>query len=729
MKRGSTHGRPLVSMTTLSGEVPATEAPVGSAEVCDQDGIVVRPGSRIAARRSSVVASVTGAKAEPRTVPSENMTVKQHWHNVVLHQGWLLKKGGAGIKSWLKRYVVLYQTSQGHFLAYYSDFTDCPMYTAEKTERNVIDLAKTTFIRPGSNKSDSDTPAHAFDIVTIEREWTLCAESQEAELKWLKLLTRAVDEDVAILPDEEIVFKVKPKVDPLGNLNGSEYSTSLKVSANGISVCAPDYNTGVERQFHFWIYTDFYKWSLLSQQGKLALLVNVFADASFNHRNEFVFRTTEALRLSTAIEFYIEKFMSVMHVRLEAKVDVDTPTALGDVGSGMLQAKEEEFAADEAVTQQATKQLDLLNLMDDAAPTTAQSSTNADPFGADPFGTPTPPKAQEAAKPPPAADPFGADPFGTTTSAPASASPAGSATGFGDDPFSASPCAPAASNSAGFGDDPFGFSAPAAPVGPKKAPPLTAAQESQHCAWLLAAMGQNSGPLYDDGAVQIACKIETRLSQCRLTLHYRNRSSATASGFTLNIKDSEGMIRFESPKVTNPELLANGQGSVFVMMECMKPAFPGPKLTVEYTDSDRGIVSNEISLPISVATFCEAIPTLAGANFQGQWAKLSGPGQEVQETLMLKQPTRLNPTAILQSFNNVMHFSRASGIPDASDTVLYGACSLRTGATTATGDKVNVGCLAKIEMNAQANAIRVTVRTLVAPASNAIMQTVKSLLV
>ena len=49
--------------------------------------------------------------------------------------------------------------------------------------------------------------------------------------------------------------------------------------------------------------------SLLTQNGKLALLVNVFADASFTRRNEFVFRHKEAVRLATAIEYFIEKFM------------------------------------------------------------------------------------------------------------------------------------------------------------------------------------------------------------------------------------------------------------------------------------------------------------------------------------------------------------------------------------------------------------------------------------
>ena len=209
VKLGSTHGRPIVSVYTLSGEIPPGPPPVGQSEVIDQDGIVVRPGAKIVPRRQSLT-PIT--QKEPKTVPLENREVKRHWHKVVLHQGWLLKQGGVGVgsaKSWIKRYFVLYKTSQGHFLVYYSDFTECPMYTTEKNHRNIVDLAKATFIRPGSNKSESaEIPPYCFDIVTTEREWTLCAESQENVLKWLKLINFAVDADVAILPDEELNFKV-----------------------------------------------------------------------------------------------------------------------------------------------------------------------------------------------------------------------------------------------------------------------------------------------------------------------------------------------------------------------------------------------------------------------------------------------------------------------------------------------------------------------------------------
>ena len=37
-----------------------------------------------------------------------------------------------------------------------------------------------------------------------------------------------------------IFVQVKPKVDPLGMLNPNDYTTSLRVSAHGVSVCVPD---------------------------------------------------------------------------------------------------------------------------------------------------------------------------------------------------------------------------------------------------------------------------------------------------------------------------------------------------------------------------------------------------------------------------------------------------------------------------------------------------------
>ena len=726
VKLGSTHGRPLVTVATLSGDAPPPEALRGQPEVVDQDGTVVRPGGRIAPRKSGIIVNASaliagnsGNNSKDAHVPAEIREVKMHWHKVVLHQGWLLKKGGMGVgtgKSWIKRYFVLYSTSQGHFMTYYSDFTECPLFTHERQQRNIVDLAKTTFIRPGSNKADnSDTPPHSFDIVTTEREWTLCAESQENVQKWLRLITRAVDEDVAILPDEDLVFKVKPKVDPMGILPATDYSTSLKVSAHGVSVCTPDSSSSqgtlvpsyvagspYEREHYFWVYTDFYKWSLISQGGKLALLVNVFADPSFSRRNEYIFRNKEAVRLATAIEYFIEKFMSVMHIRLEtvdgAFDDVPAPpvpkcllpgtTHAGGGGLHNVNADEWPLDDEDAVAAGVVHELNLLDLDSEPLPQVPHAQARSQP------------QAQAAA----VLDIFADDsPVRPAHSGAAPSDP------FADDPFGES----------------FGSSGSAASEGgPKTAPPLTATQLAQHGAWLQAAALNSGGPLYDDGTLQIATRVEIRGSQGRLTLFYRNHGSSEAADLVVSVDDPAGLLRCQLAAL--PAVIAPGQQlEQQLLMECMKPAAPGPRLQVEYTDRLLGRRVNALELPVFAATFNEPLP-LVGADFSSRWELLVAPGQEAVEVFSPAAP--VVPEAVLACLTQSLKFAHATGMPDESEYVLYGAASLRTGALAPGGEKISVGCLAKVEMNVQANALRVTFRTIHPVASQALMTTAKTLL-
>ncbi len=75
----------------------------------------------------------------------------------------------------------------------------------------------------------------------------------------------------------------------------------------------------------------------------------------------------------------------------------------------------------------------------------------------------------------------------------------------------------------------------------------------------------------------------------------------------------------------------------------------------------------------------------------------------------------------------MLKFTRIQGIPDSSDFIIYGAGSLKTGAKDPNGNKIAVGSLIKIEMNVDANALRVTIRSVYAATSAAMMETVKSL--
>ena len=257
-KLQSTHGRDVVTVTTLQGEIKAPPKPVGDLNITDEMGTVVRSSGQahggIAKRKSSMYGSmVKGKKPTGWTI---NERVKNHWDSVVVHQGWLLKKGGLA-KSWIKRYAVLYRTAMGHFLCYYADFAKSPLFHDEERERRIIDLCKVTFVRPVSRHDD--IPPNSFDICTIEREWTLSAESKASMQLWLQIVTRAIDEDTAIVPDDELVFTVKPRADPSRQLVMDEYSTALKVSASGVSVCSVTAADELVERF-FWCYTDLYKW-------------------------------------------------------------------------------------------------------------------------------------------------------------------------------------------------------------------------------------------------------------------------------------------------------------------------------------------------------------------------------------------------------------------------------------------------------------------------------------
>ena len=45
--------------------------------------------------------------------------------------------------------------------------------------------------------------------------------------------------------------------------------------------------------------------------------MTVFTSSDYSKKTEFIFRTRKAPQIAAAIEFYIEKFMAFMHLRLE----------------------------------------------------------------------------------------------------------------------------------------------------------------------------------------------------------------------------------------------------------------------------------------------------------------------------------------------------------------------------------------------------------------------------
>ena len=91
--------------------------------------------------------------------------------SAVVMEGYLKKHSTGLIKRWQRRYFAV----KGHYLSYYASFKDCPLFSSNRQERNMVDLARVTFLRAKTLNKSLKAPEHAFDIATIDREWTVVA--------------------------------------------------------------------------------------------------------------------------------------------------------------------------------------------------------------------------------------------------------------------------------------------------------------------------------------------------------------------------------------------------------------------------------------------------------------------------------------------------------------------------------------------------------------------------
>lgn len=356
--------------------------------------------------------------------------------------------------------------------------------------------------------------------------------------------------------------------------------------------------------------------------------------------------------------------MTVMHLSLELTAKEADYTENGTTANNYADSSEWQQDEEELVDA-----VDLLN-MDEPSPVGNSSASNG--------------KGAAAGSNSESADPFGADPFG----------------------------------------DPFAEKSSTEDQQLKQAPPLTEQQHEQHRTWLTRAMANAGGPLYDDGNLQVATKIEVRLSQAKVSLFYRNNGPGTVSNLQLTVDDPAGLLRYElSSAQTTLEPMSHS--TAVLIMECMKPAAPGPSIQITYTDSIKGRRNNTIAMPINTATFNDPL-TMGADDFNSKWNQLTGAGQAKQDVFSPSLP--IVPSVVLQGMTKMLKFGKVSNMPDESEYVIYGASSLKTGAAGPNGDKISVGCLVKIEMNVQRNAVRLTARTLHPAATAAIFECARTLL-
>ena len=220
---------------------------------------------------------------------------------------------------------------------------------------------------------------------------------------------------------------------------------------------------------------------MATHNDKPCLLMSVFLTDEFTTTQDFVFRSKESAKLSSAIEFYIEKFMSVIQLKAQAQAEGSSGNVWRRPTQSSAEEAEEILAGEEAEAALAREseveevvaivddhdehtgdfgfdqgdEQDLLSMDEAPPPPDDQSPYGHSGGGAaafDPFAA-APAPAPAAAPPSAAVDPF----FAPAAPAPAPA-PAAAADPFGMDSFAAPAPAPAPVSF-----DPFAPAAGAAP--------------------------------------------------------------------------------------------------------------------------------------------------------------------------------------------------------------------------------------------------------------------------
>lgn len=445
---------------------------------------------------------------------------------------------------------------------------------------------------------------------------------------------------------------------------------------------------------------DFYKWSILRQSGKLALSLQIFTSGDFKQKADFVFRSLDAQAIATAIEYYIEKFMSRMHLRREldevgadgkpkavvaakappspAAAAVEAPDLLGDllgdevgIGAGMSEPEphgkgenaDVDWASDDegddagaeakasaAVIAPPTNELSLLDLM----------------------STPSAPVPAAPAMPPPTAATL--DPFATP--------------------------APSFGGSSNSGSELLGMMSTPSVGGIE---PEVAAQMAGWFGALVAT--EAPGLLFKNTKTEILYKHEFRGSQARIMIKQTNLTAGPLTAISISLEKAEPHLRSAiTPGPGDPSTLA-GQGASMtytIMLECNQPFADPPVLVVKFSEGNGRTFRYDLPCPVIVTSFMNPAQ-LQGPDFLQRWDNLVGAGLEASATV----PSTLSSTEM--AMVKLQQLKLGVAPQTGPDGAILCASTLQI-----VGDdgvsKVVVGCMIKVSV-VNLGTAAITVRT------------------
>nr|XP_029542496.1 AP-2 complex subunit alpha-2-like isoform X2 [Oncorhynchus nerka] len=275
------------------------------------------------------------------------------------------------------------------------------------------------------------------------------------------------------------------------------------------------------------------------------------------------------------------------------------------------------------------------------------------------------------------------------------AGPSATSAGVNDDGFLSALHAPEASDSPlveGPGDS---DSAPPTVASEDPAPPLPESDEL-----LNKFVCKNNGVLFENQLLQIGIKSEYRQNLGRMYLFYGNKTSVQFVSFNTTVScpgELQSQLNVQT-KTVEPLVEGGAQVQQVINIECLTEFIDAPLLNIKFRYG--GALQNiSLKLPVTINKFFQ--PTeMAAADFFQRWKQLSQPQQEAQkifkashgmDTEVLKAKLLGLGTALLENVD-----------PNPENYVCAGVIQTKA---------QQVGCLLRLEPNAQAQMYRLTLRS------------------
>nr|KAF6273684.1 adaptor related protein complex 2 subunit alpha 1 [Pipistrellus kuhlii] len=216
---------------------------------------------------------------------------------------------------------------------------------------------------------------------------------------------------------------------------------------------------------------------------------------------------------------------------------------------------------------------------------------------------------------------------------------------------------------------------------------------------------KNNGVLFENQLLQIGVKSEFRQNLGRMYLFYGNKTSVQFQSFTPTVVHPGDL---QTLAVQTKRVAAQVDGGAQVQqvlnIECLRDFLTPPLLSVRFRYGGAP-QSLTLKLPVTINKFFQ--PTeMAAQDFFQRWKQLSLPQQEAQKIFKATHPMDAEVTkAKLLGFGSALLDN-----VDPNPENFVGAGIIQTKA-------LQVGCLLRLEPNAQAQMYRLTLRTSKEPVS------------